>query len=87
MPKDLDGNELPRPPFDVKMAAKDFGIYVREDENLLKANLVTFLFLYYLFFLYLLLSDSCYNHNFWYISYADSYTSFQGESPHPVCHE
>lgn len=38
--RDSKGNPLPRPPFDMKTAARMFDRYVRPNENLLKAKLV-----------------------------------------------
>ena len=39
--KDSSGNKMQRQEFNVKQAAKLFNQYVRDDENLLKANLVS----------------------------------------------
>ena len=44
--RDSKNNPMPREAYDVDAGARIFKDYVREDEDLLKANLVKFPFLY-----------------------------------------
>lgn len=44
--RDNKNNPMPREAYDVEAGASIFKDYVREDEDLLKANLVNFPFLY-----------------------------------------
>ena len=44
--RDSKNNPMPRPGYDVEAGANIFKDYVREDEDLLKSNLVSFPFLY-----------------------------------------
>ena len=52
LPKDSNGAYVERDSFDVKKAAKSFKYYVRENENLLTANLVTVFYSCFMFYFF-----------------------------------